>query len=367
MPSGVPKPYLRVSGQTILDLTLAALERSGLIDHIALVVDPLRRDEVAARMNGRAIEVVGGGPNRQASVASGLEALPAVEWILVHDGVRPFVSPDLVRRVLEATRRWGAAVPALPVADTLKESDGRVVVRTTPRAGLYAVQTPQGFEAGLLRAAYRSAMGGPPATDDAELVERLGKSVAVVPGDPSNIKITTPEDLVLAERIAGGPGEEEVRVGIGHDFHRLEPGRTLTVGGATIPHPRGLSGHSDADVLAHAIGDALLGAAGEQDIGHQFPPGDPNYRGADSIALLSAISGRLGRQGWRVSNVDAVIVAEAPRMAPYIDEMRRRISGAVGVDPSRIGVKATTTEGMGAIGRREGIGAQAVAMLRRRS
>lgn len=366
LPGEVPKPYLRVGERSILDLTLAALEHSGLIDHITLVVDPLRKEAVANRLAGRAITVVGGGPDRQASVAAGLEALPPVEWILVHDGVRPFVSADLIRRVLEATRRWGAAVPALAVTDALKESDGRVVHGTAPRLGLYAVQTPQGFGAELLREAHRRAEGGPQATDDAELVERLGRSVAVVPGDPANIKITTPDDLALADRIAGTPGREEVRVGLGHDLHRLEPDRPLVIGGVNIPSPRGLSGHSDADVLTHAIADALLGAAGERDIGHHFPPEDPAYRGADSISLLASVAGRLGRHGWRVSNVDAVILAEAPRIGPYVDEMRRRIADAVGVESSCIGIKATTAEGLGAIGRREGIGAQAVAVLRRR-
>jgi 2-C-methyl-D-erythritol 2,4-cyclodiphosphate synthase len=202
-------------------------------------------------------------------------------------------------------------------------------------------------------------------TDDAELVERLGAPVAVVPGDPANLKITTSEDLDLARRrIQAGDGEG-VRIGIGYDVHRLAPDRVLVLGGVTIPHPRGLDGHSDADVLAHAVMDAVLGAAGERDIGHHFPPGDPAYAGADSLRLLAAVVEKVRGGGWAVANVDAVVVAETPRLAGYVDAMRARLAGVLGVAPGQVGIKATTGEGLGPIGRGEGMAAQAVVLLRR--
>jgi 2-C-methyl-D-erythritol 2,4-cyclodiphosphate synthase len=202
-------------------------------------------------------------------------------------------------------------------------------------------------------------------TDDAELVERLGGQVVVVPGDPANTKITTPDDLELARHRVAASQAGMMRIGIGYDVHRLVPDRRLVLGGVVIPHPRGLEGHSDADVLAHAIMDALLGAAGERDIGHHFPPDDPEFAGADSLKLLAAVVERLSGTGWAVANVDAVVVAESPRLSPYIEAMRARLAGALGVTRGEVGVKATTGEGLGAVGRGEGMAAQAVVLLRR--
>ena len=370
LPGPVQKPFLPLGGGTVLDRALAAFEQSPIVDQIAVVVGAVHMEDLRARLCGKVVSVVAGGDQRRASVAAGLEALPDVAWVVVHDGVRPFVSQGLIERVLDAAQRYGAATAALPVTDTLKDVTEDRVHRTVDRAGLYAVQTPQAFRAVLLRDAHRRVPVTDPVTDDAELVERLGEPVAVVPGEPGNIKITTPADLELARlydaarRDAVGMGVA-VRIGVGYDVHRLVPDRALVLGGVTIPHPRGLAGHSDADVLAHAITDAVLGAAGQRDIGHSFPPDDPAFRGADSLVLLRSVAERLRVEGWVVVNVDAVVLAEAPRLATFVEAMTERLARALGVHPGQVGIKATTMEGLGPIGRGDGIAAQAVALVRR--
>jgi 2-C-methyl-D-erythritol 4-phosphate cytidylyltransferase/2-C-methyl-D-erythritol 2,4-cyclodiphosphate synthase len=366
----VPKPLLLLDGRTILERTLEAFERSPHIDQVAVAVGAPHVGAVRALLGGKVRAVVPGGELRRASVAAGLEVLSAVDWIVVHDGVRPFVSEALIERVLNAAQRWGAASAALPVTDTLKDVREDRVRRTVDRAGLFAVQTPQAFRAGLLRDAHRRVPMTETVTDDAELVERLGEPVAVVPGDPANIKITTPADLDLARRYAAAARGSDgvggtIRIGVGYDIHPLTPDRALVLGGVTIPHPRGLAGHSDADVLVHAVMDAVLGAAGQPDIGHQFPPDDPAYRNADSLALLKSVADRLRTEGWFVVNVDAVILAEAPRLSPFVEAMRARLAGALRIQAGAVGVKATTMEGLGPVGRGEGIAAQAVALLRK--
>ncbi len=370
LPGPTPKPFLPLGDGTVLDRALAAFEQSSIIDQVAVVVGAAHVEDLRAHLRGKVVSVVAGGDQRRASVAAGLEALPDVAWVVVHDGVRPFVSQGLIERVLNAAQRCGAATAALPVTDTLKDVTEDRVQRTVDRAGLYAVQTPQAFRAVLLRDAHRRVPAVEPVTDDAELVERLGEPVAVVPGEAANIKITTSADLELARlydaarRDVPGPGGA-VRIGVGYDVHRLVPDRPLVLGGVTIPHPRGLAGHSDADALAHAITDAVLGAAGQHDIGHCFPPDDPAFRGADSLVLLRSVADRLRAEGWSVVNVDAVVLAEAPRLAPFVEAMMERLAGALGVHPGQVGIKATTLEGLGPIGRGEGIAAQAVALVRR--
>ncbi len=365
LPGPIPKPLLLLGGQTILERALAAFERSRCIDQMAVVVGAADVEPLRARLRGKVAAVVAGGAERRASVAAGLGTLLQVEWVVVHDGVRPFVSEDLIERVLDAAVRWGASTAALPVTDTLKDVEGDRVLRTVDRSGLYAVQTPQAFRARLLQEAHRRVPPAEVVTDDAELVERLGEPVAVVPGDPANVKITTPVDLEMARRYVAAGSGGTVRIGVGYDVHRLVPDRALVLGGVTIPHSRGLAGHSDADALAHAITDAVLGAAGWRDIGHHFSPDDPAYRDADSVALLRSVAERLRVEGWSVVNVDAVVLAEAPRLSPYVETMRERLAGALGVQPGQVGIKATTTEGLGPVGRGDGIAAQAVALLRR--
>ncbi len=363
-----PKPFLPLGGQSVLERTVAVFQRSAVIDKIVVVVAEHLVAEARSRFAGKVAAVVAGGKARQNSVAAGLGVLPDADWVVVHDGVRPFVSEALVAQVLEAARLHGAATAGLPMSDTVKQVESGRVQRTVERSLLWTVQTPQAFRAGLLREAHARAQGAGPATDDAELVERLGGEVVVVPGDAANLKITTPQDLELARlRVAAvdAAGEARTRVGIGYDVHRLVPDRRLVLGGVTIPYARGLDGHSDADVVAHAIMDALLGAAGAGDIGHAFPPGDPAYLGADSLRLLENVAGRIRARGWAPENVDVVVIAEEPLLAPHIEEMRVRLATALGITPARVSVKATTGEGLGALGRSEGIAAHAVALIRK--
>jgi 2-C-methyl-D-erythritol 4-phosphate cytidylyltransferase/2-C-methyl-D-erythritol 2,4-cyclodiphosphate synthase len=368
LPGPVGKPFLPLGDEPILTRTIGALSACDRVTAVVVAVAAAHveraRALLATPVGTKVTAVVPGGATRRASVAAGLAAIRDGDWVVVHDGVRPFVSPDLVARVLDAAGATGAATAALPVTDTVKAVDGDRVQRTVDRQGLYTVQTPQAFRADLLRDAHGRVPAEAPVTDDAELVERMGGTVAVVTGDPANIKITTPEDYALTRaRLEAGAGP--ARVGVGYDVHRLVPGRPLVLGGVRVPSPRGLLGHSDADALTHAVMDALLGAAGLPDIGHLFPPEDPAYRDADSMALLASVAARLREAGWTVLNIDAVVCAEAPRLAPFVAAIRARLADALAVPIEAIGVKATTAEGLGAVGRGDGISAQAVALLRR--
>ncbi len=369
LPGPLRKPFLPLGDQLMVERALAAFTACDRVTTVVVAVAGEDVERARARLRpapggGKVAAVVPGGATRRASVAAALAALSDSGWVVVHDGARPFVSPALIARVLDAAQATGAATAALPVTDTLKSVDGDRVHRTVDRGGLYAVQTPQAFRADLLREAHRRVPADDAVTDDAELVERIGGAVAVVAGDPANVKITTPEEYALARRqvevMAGA-----ARVGVGYDVHRLVPDRPLVLGGVRVPSPRGLTGHSDADALTHAVMDALLGAAGLPDIGQQFPPGDPAYRDADSVGLLASVAARLRSAGWAVLNVDAVVCAEAPRLAPFVAAMRGRLAEALGVPTEAVGIKATTAEGIGAIGRGDGIAAQAVALLRR--
>ena len=366
----VPKSLVTLVGHPLVQYPLEVLER---VDEVEAVVVVAPGDAVVAvrdlaREAGlRKVTVVPGGADRQASVACGLAALPpGPDIVLVHDGVRPFLSAALVREVVTAAARDGSATAAVAVEETIKRGEDGWVLGTIDRSQLYRVQTPQAFHRDLLEAAHReAAREGFRGTDDASLVERLGHQVRLVPGTPINLKVTVPEDLALADAIlrrreAPPPGP---RVGLGFDAHRFATGRRLVLGGVEIPWARGLAGHSDADVILHAIMDALLGAAGCGDIGQHFPPDDPAYAGASSLGLLSRVRDVLAARGWRAAHVDAAVMAEAPRLAPHVPAMRAAIAGALGVGEDRINVKATTLEGMGAIGREEGIAAQAVASL----
>jgi 2-C-methyl-D-erythritol 4-phosphate cytidylyltransferase/2-C-methyl-D-erythritol 2,4-cyclodiphosphate synthase len=365
LPGDVPKPFQLLGSRWILERAVAPFARCAAIEAIAVVVAEEWVEAVRARMRGYVTAVVAGGPSRRASVAAGLSAVPDAAWVVVHDGVRPFVTEHLIGTVLDAARRTGAAIAGLEVSDTLKRvADGRVTA-TVDRTHLWAVQTPQAFRASLLREAHRRVPAEAPVTDDAELVARLGAEVSVVRGDPANMKITTPQDLALARRWIAATEGSQVRVGIGYDVHRLVPDRALVLGGVTIPYPRGLDGHSDADVLAHAIMDALLGAAGDRDIGYHFPTTDPAYKDVRSLELLARVVERLRDSGWSIGNVDATVLAEAPKLEPHIEVMRNHLGAVLGIAPERVGIKATTSEGLGPIGRKEGIAAHAVALLTR--
>jgi len=350
--------------------TLQAVRRCPEVGRIIVVVPPDRLpdgEELTRRERGSLpTTVVAGGGDRQASVAAGLARLGEPAVVLVHDGARPLVRAEVIAAVIRAAAATGAAAAGLPVRETVKAvRDGRVTA-TVDREGLWLAHTPQAFHPRLLREAHRRAEAeGFRGPDDAVLVERMGHPVHMVEDSPTNVKITVPDDLLLAECYLGGPGVT-VRTGIGMDVHRLSPGRPLRLGGIEIAHPQGLAGHSDADVLLHAVMDALLGAAGLGDIGTHFPPGEEAYKDADSTLLLARVGGMLAEAGWAVVHLDAVVVAEAPVLAPYMPRMRYKIGEVLGIDPDLVSIKATTTEGLGAVGRGEGIAAHAVATLSRR-
>jgi 2-C-methyl-D-erythritol 4-phosphate cytidylyltransferase/2-C-methyl-D-erythritol 2,4-cyclodiphosphate synthase len=368
-----PKALVPLRGRPLVEYAVAALGAS-TIEAIVVAAPPdavAAVEQAARRAAGvKVVAVVAGGSDRQDSVACGLAALPpGTEIVVVHDGARPLTPVSLIDAVAAAAEADGAATAAVPIDETVKRGAGGWVQATVDRGGLYRIQTPQGFRRTVLEAAHRDAeRAGFRATDDAALVERLGRSVRLVPGSPINLKVTLPADLLLAESLlsrddAASSSAAAPRVGLGFDAHRLVSGRSLILGGVAIPFSRGLDGHSDADVVAHAVMDALLGAGGCGDIGRLFPPDDPAYRGADSMRLLGRVGALLAERGWRAGHVDVVIMAESPRLAPYTEAMCSAMAEALGIDQARINIKATTLEGMGAVGRQEGIAAQAVASL----
>ncbi|MFN3690613.1 MAG: 2-C-methyl-D-erythritol 2,4-cyclodiphosphate synthase, partial [Fimbriimonadales bacterium] len=306
-----------------------------------------------------------GGATRQQTVGNALAHLPeGVRFVAVHDAARPLVSHALLDRLIETARQHGAAVPALPVQDTLKRAANDMqVLETLPREGLYRVQTPQIVRADWLLEAHRRAAeaGFDAATDDAQLLERAGYPVHLTLGDPRNIKLTTPDDLSLL-RLYAGEGAL-TRAGIGYDIHPLTEGRTLMLGGVGIDYPLGLQGHSDADVVVHAICDALLGAAALGDIGHHFPNSDPRWKDAPSLLFLRHVGALLHQHGWRPLHLDAMVVAESPKLAPYVPAMRTHIAQALSILPEQVSIKATTNEGMDAVGARRAIACYAVATI----
>lgn len=305
--------------------------------------------------------VVGGGERRD-SVWQGLQQVSAgTDMVLIHDAARPFISHRVIDACLAAIKHYGAAVVARPIADTLKRAtpDGQVDA-TVDRNQLWGAQTPQGFRTDLIVDAYAKAIAEDwPVTDDAAVAERAGHRVHLVEGEAMNFKITRPEDLALAERLLVGIP----RTGFGYDVHRLVPERQLVLGGVTIPHTLGLLGHSDADVLTHAVMDALLGAAALGDIGQHFPDTDVRYRGISSITLLKEVAAKLAAAGFIAYNIDVTIAAQAPKLMEYIPEMRLRLATALGLAVERVSIKATTTEGLGFVGLKEGMAAYATAAV----
>jgi 2-C-methyl-D-erythritol 4-phosphate cytidylyltransferase/2-C-methyl-D-erythritol 2,4-cyclodiphosphate synthase len=297
-------------------------------------------------------------------VLAGLRQLSrlAPERVLIHDAARPFVEPRLIGDVLAALDRHAGAVPALPVADTLKRADeAGIIGSTVPRAGLHAAQTPQGFRFAAILAAHEAAAGRSDFTDDAAIAEWHGLRVALVAGSARNTKLTTAEDLSMAqERLAPA----DIRTGQGFDVHRFAAGNHVMLCGIPIPHDRALEGHSDADVALHAATDALLGAIGEGDIGAHFPPSDPQWRGASSDRFLAFAAARVRSLGGVIANIDVTILCERPKIAPYRDAMRARLAAILGIDIARACVKATTSERLGFTGREEGIAAMAIATVR---
>jgi 2-C-methyl-D-erythritol 4-phosphate cytidylyltransferase/2-C-methyl-D-erythritol 2,4-cyclodiphosphate synthase len=309
---------------------------------------------------------VTGGATRQASVRAGLEALAAdpPELVLIHDAARPFASDELIARAVAAAAEHGAAVPALPLTDTVKIVDSRGFSASGPdRAQLRTVQTPQSFRYDLILEAHRAAAGIDHLTDDAAVAEAAGHKVATFSGEVSNVKLTTAEDFVRAEREAAF-ALADIRTATGFDVHAFGDGDHVMLGGIAIPHGFGLSGHSDADVVLHALTDALLGTIGAADIGHHFPPSDPEWKGASSDRFLAHAAALVRAAGGRIAHLDATVICEAPKIGPHREAMREKIAEIVAIPLARVSVKATTSEKLGFTGRREGIAALASATVR---
>ena len=359
----LPKLYAELAGRPVLGHALARLTAHPRIDRVLAVIHPDDRALYDRAATGLELpEPTSGGASRQDSVRLGLESLaphaPAV--VLIHDGARPFVGAAVIDRVLDALGNSAGAIAALPVTDTLKRGEDGHITGTVARAGLWRAQTPQGFRFAEILAAHRN-ITGQELTDDAAVAERAGLAVALVEGAPENLKITTQEDLIRAERWFADA--TETRVGQGFDVHRFGPGDQVMLCGIAIPHDAGLLGHSDADVGLHALTDAILGALGAGDIGLHFPPSDARWKDAESAVFLRHAGSLIAEAGGRIRHLDVTLICERPRIGPYRAAMAARIAELLGIDGSRVSVKATTTEGLGFTGRGEGIAAQAIATL----
>ena len=377
----VPKQFFELAGAPILIHTLNVFQEAEAVGLIIVVVpgESCARVEEQVREYGlsKVLQVIPGGKERQDSVLAGLQALPAeVEIVLVHDGVRPFVSLPIIAACLEEIEKTGAAMAAVPVKDTLKAvSAAGIIAQTVDRQRIWQAQTPQGARAKLLKKAFAAAgHDGVIATDEAALLERINIPVKVVEGSERNIKITRPEDLILAKAIlmesladkGSLSGAGQWRSGYGYDAHRLVADRSLVLGGVIVKHDKGLLGHSDADVLVHAVCDAMLGAAGAGDIGKHFPDTDEKFRDISSLKILESVTRLVAERGYVLQNADVTVVAQKPKLAPYVDAMKKNLAAACGTERESINIKATTTEGMGFEGREEGISAHAVVLLKKR-
>ena len=359
---GPPKQFASLGGKPVIARSHATLSVHPAIDTVLVAIGAGQEAELQAALGP--VSTIIGGATRRESVLNGLEALAAAAdppaRVLIHDAARPFLPAHVIEALLAALDSHDGAVPALSVADTLAHSDdglGDVV----PRAGLVRVQTPQAFRFHAVLAAHRGWPADEDATDDAQMVRRHGGSVALVEGDPMLDKLTYPADFAVAEaRLARG----RTRCATGYDVHRLATGEELWLGGVRIPHDKGLSGHSDADVALHAVTDALLGTIGAGDIGTHFPPSDPKWRGADSAQFLAHAASLIAARGGTIDFIDLTLICEAPKIGPHREAMRARIAVLLALDPDQISIKATTSERLGFTGRGEGIAAQAIATVR---
>lgn len=428
MGGGINKQYINIAGKPVLARSVQCFENDPHIDEIIITVrageeEKCRRDIIKAYGFKKISAVIAGGAERQDSVRAAIDFINSrvsaaaqsgcasdrsgktthadsadSPFVLIHDGARPLITENIIDSVLEACFMYGAAIPAVPLKDTVKFVDtsvsGAVVTSTPKRGSLRAVQTPQGFRLDIISRAYYSCTPDIVVTDDASLVEAAGMTVHVVQGDESNIKITTPGDTALAEMLlkalnadnfgqnvscntdsayaekksSNCTTEEKFlcripRTGMGYDVHAFADGRKLVLGGVDIPHERGLLGHSDADVLIHAVMDALLGAAALGDIGKHFPDSDPRYKGISSLLLLGHVAELLRSNGWLIVNIDATVIAQRPKIAPHIPAMKKNMAKVLKISESQINIKGTTTERLGFTGREEGIAAQSVAVI----
>jgi 2-C-methyl-D-erythritol 4-phosphate cytidylyltransferase/2-C-methyl-D-erythritol 2,4-cyclodiphosphate synthase len=364
--SGLPKQYRKVAGRPLLHWSAETFASHPDIDAIQVVIAPDQAGLFAGCVPQGAAkrQPVIGGATRQESVRNGLQALveTRADFVLIHDAARPLASRALIDRVIGALRAGAdAAVPLLPVSDTLRRRENDGVWTPVAREQLHRAQTPQGFRFQPILDAHL-AYKDRAVTDDMALAELAGLRIEAVTGEESNLKITTPEDFAMAERLLGGASD--VRTGMGYDAHRFKQGDHVWLGGLRIAHDRALEGHSDADAALHALTDAILGALGAGDIGQHFPPSDERWRGAPSSRFLAHAASLVREAGGEILHCDVTIICEAPKIGPHRDAMRARIADILGLDVSRVSVKATTTEGMGFTGRKEGLAAQAVATIR---
>ena len=361
----LPKQYLPLGGANILRHAVAAFVEHPRVANVLVAIRPEDRGLFDSSLSGLAVmPPIPGGATRQDSVRLGLEALVAFRphRVLIHDGARPFPGHQLVDRVIDALEDVVAAIPCLPLRDTIKRAEDGTIRETIDRSALWRAQTPQGFHFDTILAAHRAAIGRE-LTDDAAVAEAAGLTPAIVDGSEDNLKVTTQEDLAAAERLIAAR-QGDIRIGQGFDVHPFVPGDHLWICGVKVPHGMSLAGHSDADVGLHALTDAVLGAIGAGDIGMHFPPSDLRWRGAASDQFLRHAADLVRARGGAVAAVDVTVIGERPKIAPYRAAMVERIAAILGITPDRVSVKATTTEKLGFTGRAEGIAAQAVATVR---
>ena len=367
-----PKQYREVGGEPLVVMAVNALLLHPRVEQVMVVTHPADDElwfrSLASMVDAARIRQVHGGATRQASVLAGLRALKtsAPSHVLIHDAARPFVSPDLIDRIDDALAEGNEAVlPAVPVSDTLKRAENMHIKGTVSRDGLYAAQTPQAFRYDSILTAHETAAknGAHHFTDDCGIAEAAGLAVRIVAGDVGNVKITTAKDIIMARQRVSARLLPDVRTGNGYDVHRLVPGDGVTLCGVRIAHDRSLSGHSDADVGLHALTDALLATCGAGDIGDHFPPSDPQWRGAASRLFVEHAVSIVTAAGGTIMNADISLIAEAPKIASYRQEMRAALSDMLGIDIQRCSVKATTNEKLGFAGREEGIAAIATATV----
>lgn len=370
---GLPKQYQLVGGKPVIRLTLEAFLNHPMISRVQTVIGHGHEALFASATEGlqRLLVPVIGGGSRQDSCRQGLEACLQLQpvKVLIHDAARPFLSSDLIGNVIRELDHAVAVIPGLPVADTMKYAPSGLIERTVDRASLWFVQTPQGFQFEKILNAHRKALrdGKTTFTDDAAVAEYAGMRVQIIAGEQKNRKLTTSHDILEADREHSTHRFEnlpDVRMGQGIDFHVFEKGNAVTLCGVKIPHTHKLKGHSDADVALHALTDAILGAIGEADIGQHFPPTDKQWKAAPSSIFIAKAMELLTARGGVLSNVDVTVLAEAPRIGPHVLAMKKNLSTMLGITVDRIGIKATTTEKMGAIGRKEGMSASAIATVR---
>ena len=357
---------LDLAGLPILRRSVEAFIRCDLVSSVVVALPP----ELAARppdylrSGAKSLQIVSGGDRRQDSVANAFAAIAdRADIVVIHDAARPLVSDAIIRRTVDAAVESGAAIAAVRASDTIKRGDAsQRIVETLPRGDIYLAQTPQAFRTAVLRDALGFADD---ATDEAALAERAGYAVRLVEGDPRNLKITTEDDLAMAEHLLGRTTSGALlRIGNGYDLHTLVAGRPLILGGVTIPFERGLRGHSDADAVCHAVTDAILGAAAAGDIGRHFPDTDDVWKDANSIDLLGRAAGIVRDAGFAIANIDVVVIAQRPKLAPHVDEMRANLARALGCGISQVSVKGKTNEGVDSTGAGESIAVHAVALIK---